>query len=77
MHALEIIKEMVHATQQMNVKKEMVLYQEHVQRVMEFAVSVSYFQSTVYFQTVDRAFIKFRTLLDPKKRKLDQVAWDY
>ena len=50
MYALEIIKEMVHATQQMNVKKEMVLYQEHVQRVMEFAVSVSYFQSTVQSQ---------------------------
>ena len=47
MYVLEIIKEMVHATQQMNVKKEMVLCQEHVQRVMEFAVSVSYFQSTV------------------------------
>ena len=47
MHALEIIKEMVHATQQMNVKKEMVLCQEHVQRVMELAVSVSYFQNTV------------------------------
>ena len=43
MYALEIIKEMVHATQQMNVKKEMVLCREHVQRVMEFAVLVSFF----------------------------------
>ena len=65
MYALVIIKEMAHATQQMNVKKGMVLCQEHVQRVMEFAVLVSYFQSTVYSQTVDRAFIKFWTLLDP------------